>query len=276
MHLMRISPAAFVTRKSVILLVLYILLSLSAMRINDPFALAGIRYALLQTAASVAEVKTKLRQWRSEARETERLKRELFRVRLENSQLKESLLENIRLKKLLKLKNNTKYSTIAAHVIGAGVEMGVESLLLDVGERQGVHKNMAVLCPEGLVGRIIAATPGQSIVQILMDPNSLVSVRAQKSRETGILSWKGNPWLNLLYVPKNIPVEKGELIVTSGLSRIYPPGIRVGIVSEIRKDKYNLFQQINVLPAVNFKALEDVFVVRYDESAVPEAANGKK
>jgi len=273
---MRISPAAFYTRKSVALLVVYVLLSLGAMKFNDPFALSGIRYALLQSVASMAKLKTKVLLLRSEARRMEALKKELFRVRLENSRLKESLLENIRLKKLLKLKNSTKYSTIAAHVIGSGLEMGVESLLLDVGRLQGVHKDMAVLCPEGLVGRVVAATPRQSIVQILLDPNLLVSARTQKSRETGIISWQGNPWLNLMYIPKNIPVAKGEVIVTSGLSRIYPPGIRIGIVSGVKKDKYDLFQKINVLPVVNFKALEEVFIVKYETSAVPEAANAEK
>jgi len=92
-------------------------------------------------------------------------------------------------------------------------------------------------------------------------PNSLVSARLQRSREIGVVAWTGNLWLDLNYVPKDVTVEPGEVVLTSGLSRIYPAGIKIGVVAEVQDNEYELFKKIKINPAVNFNRLEDVFIL---------------
>ena len=99
-----------------------------------------------------------------------------------------------------------------------------------------------------------------------MDRNALVSARLQKSREIGVVGWSGNLWLDLYYIPKDVEVEPGEVVITSGLSRIYPKGIKIGVVAEVKEKEYELFKEIKVKPAVNFNQLEDVFVVLVNDT----------
>ncbi len=217
---------------------------------------------MLQTIEWVHQIEETFRLRHHMSQEIEQLKAENFRLKMTALKLREVLIENSRLRRLLKLKEEGAYRVVAARVIGSGTEGGIRSLIISVGEQDSVRKNMPVVNADGLVGRVIATTPGQSIVQILMDHNSLVSARLQHSREAGVIAWSGNSWLDLLYIPKNIPVEKGEMVITSELSRIYPPGLKIGIVTTIKENKFDLFKEIRVKPAVNFNAVEEVFVIR--------------
>jgi len=119
---------------------------------------------------------------------------------------------------------------------------------------------------EGLVGKIVKLSGSHGICQILMDPNSRVSVRIQRNREMGMVSWGGGNSLRLNHIPNTINVQVGDVLLTSGYSQIYPPGIKVGVISEFRKIDSELFQEIIVKPAVNFNRLEEVFVLESKET----------
>jgi len=242
------------------LLAFYVLISLVLMNYNDAFKLIGIRYFLLKSVNVMYGLESFFSRYRNLSEQNEELKQELFKVKLTNQQLREAIFENLRLKKLLKFQRESELTLIPAKVIGNGPEAFGNSLIINIGEKNGITKNMAVLNPDGLVGKILQTTPEYSIVQVLKNPNSLVSARLQKSREAGVIAWSGNSWLDLLYISKNVPVEKGEIVITSGLSQIYPPGIKIGVVGEITEEKYSLFKKIKILPAVDFNALEEVFV----------------
>jgi rod shape-determining protein MreC len=151
-------------------------------------------------------------------------------------------------------------------VIGTGQEQTIRSLILDVGSADGVVKNQTVVTEQGLVGKILVVESHQSITQILMDQNSLVSARLQKSREIGVVGWSGKLWLDLNYIPREVVIEPGEVVMTSGLSRIYPRGIKIGIVTEVAEVEYKLFKTIKLKPAVNFNNLEEVFVLFTQDS----------
>ncbi|NIW78921.1 MAG: rod shape-determining protein MreC [Calditrichae bacterium] len=249
-------------KKSVFLLLLFIFLSILLMNFSEPSSLRGVRWALLQTIEFIDSIKNTLSSYRDLSEENEQLKRENFQLHLTNHKLREMLLENIRLRRMLKLKKESDYNFVTAHVIGRGPEKGINSIMLDIGREDNVFKNMAVVNADGLVGKVISTTKDHSIVQLLADHNSLVSAKLQNSRENGVIAWSGNAWLDLLYIPKNISIEEGELVITSGLSQIYPPGFKIGVVASYTEDEYEMFKTIRIKPSVNFNALEEVFVVR--------------
>ena len=266
-------PQAIFQKRSFLVLLFYIALSFILMGFNDAKALRGMRLVLLQSIAMLNSIKEKFEVMQQLADENRLLRQENFRLKLTNQKLREALLENARLRRMLNFKKNYPYPLVAARVIGNGLEAGVRSLILNVGEADSVFKNFPVISADGLVGKIIVTTPHQSIAQVLMDHNSLVSARLQRSREVGVIAWSGNSWLELLYIPKNISVEKGERVVTSGLSKIYPPGLKIGVVTEIRENDYEFFKEIRVQPAVRFNALEEVFVIRKPQDTTTGDAN---
>lgn len=244
----------------------YVVLSFLFMSMNDPFVIRGLRIGLLETLSWLSHIKRYSVNLRAVSAENEQLRRQNLSLSLRNQRLQELMLENLRLRRLLGLKRHSDYRFVAANVIGFGQEETVRSLILDVGTDNGISKNMPVVTDKGLVGKILFAEKRQSVAQILLDRHSLVSARLQKTREVGMISWSGNFWLDLNYIPREVAVEPGELVVTSGLSRIYPPGIKIGIVAEVTVNQYELFKNIKVKPAVNFNNLEQVFVLMTHDS----------
>jgi rod shape-determining protein MreC len=256
----------FGQRRTILILVLYLLLSFLFMATNDPFILRGMRIAILQGIGWVSSAKNYIKYRQELEEENKILRKQLLEFSLANQKLQEQLLENLRLRRLLKFKEESNFSYIPATVIGIGQEQTIRSLILNVGSADGVVKNQTVVTEQGLVGKILIVEPHESVTQILMDQNSLVSVRLQKSREIGVIGWTGNLWLDLNYIPRDVVVEPGEVVLTSGLSRLYPRGIKIGIVAEVAEVEYELFKSIKVKPAVNFNNLEEVFILFVQDS----------
>lgn len=254
--------------KSFLLLLLYIFLSAVLMSFSDNNSLRGIRWAMLHAVEFTDSIKEGLIIRGNLEKQNEFLREENFYLHIANQQLRETVLENARLRKLLELQAVGKQEYITAKVIGWSTEPGIGSVILDTGEQDSVFKNQAVINADGLVGKVISTTSRQSVVQLLKDHNSFTSARLQNSRENGTISWKGGDALELNFIPKNIPVDLGEVVVTSGLSQIYPPQLKIGVVNYIRDDDHDLFKQIRIQPAVNFNALEEVFILK--KTTIPE------
>ena len=170
------------------------------------------------------------------------------------------MLENIRLRKLLGFRERTKLNLTAAEIIGQNPQDIFNGLILNTGKNVGIEISAAVLTADGLVGKIIKVDKDHSICQILLDPNSRVSAIIQRNRELGIIAWDGGSQLNLLYVTKTIKVHVGDVIITSGMSQIYPENIKIGVVVDVSLEDEGMFQKIVVQPSVNFNRLEEVQV----------------
>ena len=250
-----------IQRKTYLLFAWYVFLSFILMNFNDAFTLRGMRIVILQLVAAVHSVEVQLDYLKSLSAENKKLRKKILDLSITKQRLQEVLIENVRLRRMLQYKRESKYRLIVGNVIGFGQERTVRSLILNVGTKDGIKKNMPVVTDAGLVGKILYSASHQSAVQILMDRNAMVSARLQMSRQVGVIGWSGNFWLDLNYIPKDVPVEPGEQVLTSGLSQIYPPGIKIGVVGEVKADEYEWFQQIRVKNAVDFNNLEEVFVM---------------
>jgi len=122
--------------------------------------------------------------------------------------------------------------------------------------------NMPVITDDGLVGKVVATSGNYSIVQILYNKDLKLTVKDQRSRVDGILNYDGTGNLLMTNVPKRADVKLGDVIITSEYSNNFPPGIPVGnVVEEGNLD--NLFKKVVIQPVVNFKTLEEVFVLKY-------------
>jgi rod shape-determining protein MreC len=194
--------------------------------------------------------------------ELTRLHRQNMDLAGKNMQLQDAFLENIRLRKLLEFKERSTFQLIAAEVTGFNPHQIFNGLILNEGLRRNIKKRDAVLTAEGLVGQIVQVDEYNSICQILLDRNSRISAQIQRNRELGVIAWDGGVNLKLLYVAKTIDVLTGDVVLTSGYSKIFPGNIKIGVVIDVSKETEGLFLDITVQPAVNFNRLEEVFIVK--------------
>jgi len=121
---------------------------------------------------------------------------------------------------------------------------------------------MVAVTPLGPVGKVNRVFDTDASIILLTDVNSSVAVRLQSTRVGGILEGRGDGICSLKYVSKRAEVKTGENVVTSGLDGIFPEGLLVGYVSGVRKEGGEMFQLIQVLPAQDLNAIEEVVILK--------------
>lgn len=175
--------------------------------------------------------------------------------------------ENDRLRGLLALKQKNSLSVIAANVIGRDADRVVNALVIDVGSRDGVRKNMACVTADGLVGRINEVYLGSSSVQLITDANSRVSAMVVSRNAYGVVSWEGGRYLRMYGLPLINEVKTGDRVFTTGFGGVFPAGIPVGTVANLPKKEVEIYASITVKPAVNFYRVHELFVLKGSERA---------
>ncbi len=228
---------------------------------SDKIIVEGLRFTSLVSIGAVDDVLSSIKSYFNLRSANERLRLQNTRLAVENFQLQDAVLENIRLRRLLRLKHQLDYNLVPAKVVGFSPQDFVTGFLLSSSKLNSTYKNSAVITAEGLVGKIVKVSGGYAICQNLLDPNSRVSVRIQRNRELGIVRWNGGDGLSLEDVPNTIDIRPGDVLFTSGMSQIYPPNIKVGFVTKVQKNTQYLFQTIQVKPALNFNRIEEVFIL---------------
>lgn len=161
----------------------------------------------------------------------------------------------------LKLTANPSYRYLSAEVIDRQPDNWFRSIVINRGSRDGVKKDMAVVTPEGLVGRITRVSATTSTVMIITDRDSGIGGRNQVTRDAGVMTGLGNGNLEIKFFSPNAQLALDDDIVTSGLGSVYPKGIKIGDIVSLRSDNNGLSKYAVVKPSVNFQSLEYVMVV---------------
>jgi rod shape-determining protein MreC len=198
--------------------------------------------------------------------ENEALKRELqtLQVRLQEERAQAQRAENFR--QLLELRERAGVDTVAAEVIAGPATIEFRDMTIDKGNADGVARDMAVISPAGVVGRVILASPRAARVQMLIDLNAAAGAMIERTRAQGLVVGQGSA-LRMDYVPGTTEVKQGDLVVTSGIDKIYPKGFVIGTVESIETSS-GTFHDIVVRPAVDFSRLEEVLVVTTPPAAI--------
>jgi rod shape-determining protein MreC len=194
------------------------------------------------------------------SRDNEQLKRENDALKLQITQLQSKAAEADRLAQLLNFRKlHAEVPMVGARVIGASAGTASQTIDIDRGERDGIKRNMGVITPDGVVGKVIEAYANTSQVLLLTDKESGVGALLAESRIQSPVGGTGEPLLAMKYVPNDDTVNNGERVVTSGMDRIFPRDLPVGTVVEIKPG--NPFKQIRLRPAANLERLEEVIVL---------------
>jgi rod shape-determining protein MreC len=202
--------------------------------------------------------------------ENEQLRQELQQYKAANVQYREAVATNMRLQKLLELKESLPPPTLTAEIVGKDPSLWFRTFTINRGSSDGVQKGMPVVTVEGVVGQVLTSSPNYSKVLLATDPNSAIDVITQKTRVQGIVKGLGRDAFALHYVLKSAVVEKGDFMLTSGLGGVFPKGLMVGTVSEVRKSPRGMFQDIEIQPAVDFTQLEHLIIIMKKYSLTEE------
>jgi rod shape-determining protein MreC len=206
---------------------------------------------------------------RGEHEENRRLLAELGRLKLDNIYLKNEIGMADRAKALAVFQSHTPSRTVAATVIGVGAGTNSKMVFVDRGTVSGVERGMAVVTPDGIVGKVITAYPTASSVLLITDPDFAAGVISQKGQVRGTLKGQGTPLCKVDYVPLEDKVEPGEWLYTSGDDRIFPRGFPVGIVKSVRSAQP--FKEILVDPSGMARGLDDLLIlVEGVHQAIPD------
>jgi rod shape-determining protein MreC len=206
--------------------------------------------------------------WQNEA-----LKRENAYLKVKLQQTRALALESQNLRQVLDLRDRAQLPTRAAEIIGTSATADFRTLTIDRGTSDGVRADLAVIAPAGAVGRVVLPSRHAAKVQLLVDRNAAVAVRVERTGAQGIALGTGDPLLRLEYVSTTAEIAVGDLVVTSGIDGVYPPGFAVGHIEALDRSG-GTFRVIRVRPTVNFSDLEEVLVVLASSApAVPGPAS---
>ena len=169
--------------------------------------------------------------------------------------------ENKNLRELLDFKRDTKLRIVPSTIINKGIQANINFLTIDVGLSNGVKPNQAVLTPDGIIGKTIQTGKKSSLVQSISDNNFRLSVRIMPSGAVGILRWQKNNICKIYEVQKNVNINIGDRVITSGFSKIYPPKLPVGFVSGVYDERGSYQKVVNVEIQNDFESIQNVFVV---------------
>ncbi|SDK57268.1 rod shape-determining protein MreC [Maridesulfovibrio ferrireducens] len=197
-------------------------------------------------------------------------------MRLEIMTLREKAEESERFQELLTFSPEEGWYVDGARVIAhrMGPSAALDSIILSKGAISGVVADTPVLTPLGVVGRVVQPGLSSSKALLITDLNSRISVRGQLHRSTGLLVGSGeSETLNVKYMKLNAPVSEGEILVTSGLAGLYPPGLPIAKVVSVERSDISLFLKVEAVPLVDMENTEEVLLLHRnvaDNSTSPE------
>jgi len=189
--------------------------------------------------------------------ENEKLKNENGQLKLQNHYLRAELGTADRARALAVFQSQSQSKTLAARVIGNGTEG--KTVFVDRGSIAGVENGMAVVTPDGIVGKVVGAYPTASMVMLITDGNFAAGVLSQKNRVRGTLKGMGHGECQVEFVENEEKVDVGEWFFTSGEDRIFPKGFPVGQVTVVRTGK--TFKEIYLTPSGLQGGPEEVLIV---------------
>jgi rod shape-determining protein MreC len=192
--------------------------------------------------------------------ENERLARENtdLKVRLQQERANASATEQLR--GLLDLRPRVPWTTTGAEVVAGSTSPDFRSVTIDKGLSEGVKRDMPVIAPAGVVGRIALPGGHTATVQLIIDRSAAAAARIERSRTEGIALGNGDGTLRFEYLSAAADVQRGDVVVTAGVDGVYLAGLVLGHVERVEKDGSS-YRRVTIRPVVDFSTLETVLVL---------------
>ncbi len=159
--------------------------------------------------------------------------------------------------------DSVKYKYIPARVINNSIYKKQNYITLDKGFADGINKDFGVVSAKGIVGIVVAVSEHYSLVASILNNRLGLGVKIKKSHHFGSVHWLENNYryASLLEIPNHIKIAKGDTIVSSGFSSIFPEGINIGTIAEFKTNQSNNFYEISIKLSNDFKSLYNVYAI---------------
>lgn len=180
----------------------------------------------------------------------------------EISAFHEVALENERLRKLVKFSESLGGEHVTAQVIAQDILPEFRTIRINKGSLAGIQKGLAVVTHEGIVGRIIRVDKNYSDVLTLLDSSSNIAALVQRSRSRGVVEGYTENLLRLKHIRRTDDIRVGDVVISSRIGGIFPKGLVIGNVINVKKKNYGITQTVEVYPSVDFSKLEEVMVLK--------------
>lgn len=247
---------------------------------------APFQSASSKASGATAGIIQQIFNFHSTAQENEQLKARLAQTESELRNTREQAAENERLKGLLNLKQETHYDNVPAQVIARDPSIWFNTVTVDRGSTSGIAVNMPVVTATGIVGRVVAVSPWSSQVMLITDEKAGAGAVVGQLGQSGAMgSIRGGGEKGLVemrYVSGLEKVEVGDYVLTTGQDGIYPPGLNIGEVVDLKRGTATQSHQILIKPSAGLDHLEDVAVLLYrppqrsaPEQSLPNLDKGK-
>lgn len=164
---------------------------------------------------------------------------------------------------------NEIYTFMPAHVIKNTINKTNNYILIDKGAADGIEPDLGVICDNGVVGKIVNVSTHFASVMSLLNSYSVVSCRFIDNQYIANVVWDN---MNYQYgvvqdIPSHLVINKGDTLVTSGYSNMFPPDVKVGVVEEYYYDENEMFSKAKLKFLTNFSTLRHVYVVKNNYKA---------
>ena len=194
--------------------------------------------------------------------QNQQLQQTIDRLRLEQAALLEDARQGQRLQGLLSFKERYIYKTLAAQVIGTSGSDQSQVYYLDKGSNDGLARDMAVITPDGIAGKVREVFPHSAQVLAINDQTSGAGVILESTRIRGILRGNAAGQTEIVGILADQRIQPGEKVLTAGGDQIFPRGLPVGVVQKVVRDPdRDSFIDVIVKPAAHLDRLDEVLVV---------------
>jgi rod shape-determining protein MreC len=238
-------------------------------------------------SAAVSNYFSSIANLRSAQTENDQLKQRVQELEVELKAREDLNSENERLRGLLDLKERSQYKVLTARIIGRDPSVWFDSSHVNRGSLDGVKLNMPVVANGGLVGRVTAVGPLTAQVDLITRDKSGVGGivgEVSGSGALGVVAGTGKKnVVEMRYVSGSTEVQVGQIVYTSGQDGIYPPGLKIGEIVEVRSGSATVPHQIFIRPASGIDSMQEVAILLYEpepaqpyEQKIPNALNENK
>lgn len=196
------------------------------------------------------------------ASENQELRRRIAALEEERLQYQEALVASGHLAQIAAMRDTFTMPMLPAEVIGQDVSTWLRAILIDRGRHHGVYSGMPVVTEQGLVGLVTATSERAAKVMLLADRQLAADGIVQRTRTRGIVRGIGNDRLEFEFVPDELTLRAGDVVMTSGIGGVYPKGLRIGEIESVDEAPANRFlQRVRIRPSVEFRRIEQIFVL---------------
>jgi len=194
--------------------------------------------------------------------QNQNLQKTVDRLRLEQAELLEDARQGQRLQSLLAFQQKYVYKTMAAQAIGSSGSDLSRVFYLDKGSADGLQRDMAVMTPDGIVGKVREVFPHTAQVLVINDQTSGAGVILETTRIRGILRGNAAGQVMIVGILADQRIQPGEKVFTAGGDQIFPRGLPVGVVEKVVRDpERDSFIDVIVKPAAQIDRLDEVLVI---------------